>query len=198
LTTFVNKSLTLKQDRFMDQHKEFRLTYLTAAPHSFYSGIAWIASAALSEIFTNEYAILFFILSLSVTFPVGELLRKVFQSRNFISASNKLGQLFMFSAFTIPACYPLVYFLCKVKINYFFPAFSILVGAHYLIFVYAYDRKIFLVLAIAMIAQGVWSVHTLPLSFSIAGYIAGSMIFLTGVYNLIEARKELRSEAAII
>jgi hypothetical protein len=181
----------------MDQHKEFRLTYMAAAPHSFYTGIAWITSAVLSETVSKGSAILFFILSLSMTFPVGEWFRKFFQPVNFISDSNRLGQLFMLSAFTIPACYPLVYFLCKANLNYFFPAFSILVGAHYLIFVYAYGRKIFLLLAIAMIGQAVWWVYSTPLSFSIAGYVAGVMIFGTGLYNFYETSRELRSESTV-
>jgi hypothetical protein len=181
----------------MDQHKEYRLTYLAAAPHSIYTGFAWIVSASMADSISRGYSILFFIVALSFTFPAGELLRKILGGRNFISATNKLSKLFTLSAFTIPACYPLVYLLCKANINYFFPAFSILVGAHYLIFVYAYDRLAFGALAVALIAQAILSLYFLPISFSISGYIAGLMILASGVYNLRAVKKELHDEVVV-
>jgi hypothetical protein len=186
--------LPLREINPMDQFKEYRLTYLAAAPHSFYTAMAWITSAAIADNISIRYAIIFFIVALTFTFPAGELVRKVFQQRNFITAGNKLDKLFMLSAFTIPCCYPIIYFACKTNINYFFPSFSILIGAHYLIFVYAYDRLVFLLLAIVMITVALVSVYLFPNVFSVCGYFVGVSILLTGIYNFWSVKKELQTK----
>jgi hypothetical protein len=118
----------------MNYHKEFRQTYLGAAPHSIIVGSLWIISGIVSNYTSTITAILFFFFATAINFPIGELLRKAFKFPNIMSKENNLDKLFPLLSFTIPLSIPLVYMACQHNINLFFPAFAVLVGAHYLPF----------------------------------------------------------------
>jgi len=60
----------------MNNHKEFRQTYLGAAPHTITVGTIWIISGIVSNYVSTITAILFFFFATAINFPIGELFRK--------------------------------------------------------------------------------------------------------------------------
>lgn len=174
----------------MDFSTELRRTYWGAVPHTIFTAAVWIIASGLSFYSSKGQAIMFFIVAGSFTFPGGELIRKFMSTPNLISKENKLPQFFMLLAFTVPASYPLIYFACKANINYFFPAFTVLIGAHYLPFVYGYQMTSFSLLSIALVAQGTFIGYYYPESFALSGFCTGTTLLLFAALHYVMIKKE--------
>jgi hypothetical protein len=174
----------------MDFTTENRLTYLGASPHTLATGMIWIIASAVGQYYSKSQAILIFILAGTFVFPLGEIIRKLLKAPNLLSKENKLPQLFMLLAFTIPMSYPLIYLACKNDVNYFFPAFAILVGAHYLPFFYGYRMAAFIIMAFLLEIQAIICVLYFPGNFSISGYVTGFILLVFAFINYVRVKKE--------
>lgn len=174
----------------MDFSTELRRTYWGAVPHTIFTAAIWIAASCLSFYLSKSQVIVFFIVAGTFTFPGGELLRKFMSAPNLISKENRLPQFFTLLAFTVPASYPLIYFACKANINYFFPAFTILIGAHYLPFVYGYRMISFSVLSFFLVAQGTMIGYYLPDSFALSGFSTGITLLVFATIHYFIIKKE--------
>ncbi len=160
----------------MDFSTEMCKTYLTAVPHTLYTGLVWLTAGLLGDLISKPIAIVFFLLGCTFIFPLGELLRKLMRAPNMISKENKLPQLFTQLAFTIPMSYPLVYLACLLDIHFFFPAFSVLIGAHYLPFVYGYGKKTFALLGALIAIAGTLTIFFFKDFFSLSAYVTACLL----------------------
>ena len=184
-------SLASQKQIQMDFNTEFRRTYLGAAPHTLATGLIWLISAALGQWGTKTQSIIFFIAAGTFIFPFGELLRKLMQAPNLMSQENSLPRLFMLLAFTIPLSYPLIYLACKGNTNFFYPAFSVLVGAHYLPFIYGYRMPVFGIMSGLLVSQGLICSIYYPESFALSAIITGIILVFFGLVNYSRIKKEL-------
>ncbi|RIV21596.1 hypothetical protein DYU11_19545 [Fibrisoma montanum] len=175
----------------MDPHKEFRQTYLGAAPHTFVIGLIWVLSGLVSDNQSRTSGIVFIIVGGMFIFPLGELIRRfVLKAPTRLSPDNKLPLLFTLLAFTIPLSYPVVYMASKGNINWFFPSLAVLVGAHYLPFYWGYRMVTFLVLAVLIVAIGTVCALYASDSFSISAYLTGGSMLLFAVVNFVLVKNE--------
>lgn len=78
-----------------------------------------------------------------------------------LSANNPLNGLGMQVAFVLPLCLPLVAAATLYRASWFYPSFMVLLGAHYLPFVFLYGMPVFAVLAAALVTL-VWSSFASP------------------------------------
>jgi hypothetical protein len=179
----------------MDFHKELRRTYFGAAPHTLCVGLLWILSGVLSNFASKGFTILFFFFACGVNFPLGELLRKVLKIKDVLSKENNLPRLFTFLSFTIPLSIPVVYMACKFNINWFFPAFAVIVGAHYLPFIWAYRMPTFGILGGIVILIGIICALRFQESFPLAAYITGATMVLFGIVHYILISKEVKEDS---
>jgi hypothetical protein len=81
------------------------------------------------------------------TFPLTELFVRLGGVKGWISANNSLRKLGMQVAFVLPASMPLLVPVGLYRLNWFYPAITILLGAHYLPFVFLYGMRMFAALA---------------------------------------------------
>jgi hypothetical protein len=174
----------------MDFTTQLRRTYLGAAPHTFYTALIWLVGGIVGEFISTGWGILVFIIGASFTFPAGELIRRAMRVPNLMSKENQLGKLFTLSAFGIPLCYPLIYLVCKSNVNYFFPAFSILIGAHYLIFIYGYGMLTFGILSLLLVAQGTITSMYYQDQFAMSAYLTSLTLFVFGILHFKQVKKE--------
>ena len=81
-----------------------------------------------------------------------------------------MNQLATLTAFIVPLTLPLIGAASLYNINWFYPAFMLVVGAHYMPFIFLYGMWEFGVLAAALILGsvgiGMWSPH----SFALGGW----------------------------
>lgn len=76
-------------------------------------------------------------------------------------------------AFVLPLTLPLVFAATAYHQNWFYPAFMIALGAHYLPFVFLYGMWQFGALAALLVSSGVLIGMYLPSVFSLGGWLTG-------------------------
>lgn len=168
----------------MSHPTEMRVTYLGAFPHTVVAAVIWLASGILGQFTSTTGTILFFLVAGFFIFPLGEVIRKAMNIPNRLSEDNRLPMLFMWLAFTLPLSYPLIYLACRHEIRVFFSAFTILVGAHYLPFIYGYKMPSFGMLAITLVGIGTYFGLLHPEQFAIPALITGSVLLVFAFVHL--------------
>lgn len=179
-----------------DAQREVRLTFMGGFPGQVVSGAIWLASAALGHRGSTETAILVLVVGGAFIFPLTQLLLRVMGRPASLSPENPLGALAMQIAFTIPVSLPLIGAAATHRIDWFYPAFLIVVGAHYLPFVFLYGMWTFALLAAIMIGGGTWIGLTTPGGFSYGGWFGGAVLVAYAVLGLILSGREQRQRAA--
>lgn len=176
--------------------REVRLTFMGGFPGQVVSGVLWLASAALGTWGSTRSAIIVLAAGGAFIFPLTQLLLRAMGRRASLDPANPLGGLAMQIAFTIPVSLPLIGAATLHHLNWFYPAFLIVVGAHYLPFVFLYGMKTFAVLAALMIAGGAWIGLRMPASFGLGGWYGGGLLLAFAVLGLIASRGEERRTPA--
>jgi hypothetical protein len=179
----------------MDYSAELRKTYMGAFPHTLFTALVWIVSGVLGYFISKPQAIILFILAGTFVFPSGELIRKMMGVPNVLSKENKLPQLFTLLAITIPLSYPLIYLIIQNNINLFFSSFSILIGAHYLPFIYGYRMRSFGILTILLVLAGTYFALLLSDQFALPAIVTGTILLVFALihYKIINKQNyELR------
>lgn len=118
------------------------------------SGTLWLTSAGLAEWRGPRASIIMLVVDGFLIFPATELLIRVIGERARISAANALRSLGMQIAFVLPLSMPLLLPVGLYRLNWFYPAMTILLGAHYVPFVFLYAMRMFAVLAASSLAAG--------------------------------------------
>ena len=119
---------------------------------------------------------------------------KLLKYPNIMSKENNLDKLFPLLSFAIPLSIPIVYMACQHNINWFFPAFAVLIRGHYLPFSWAYQMRTFIILGIAIIVGGCISAYFYPDIFDLAAYLTGGLIVVFGVFHLFKVVNEIKKE----
>ena len=88
-------------------------------------------------------------------FPITQLLLRISGRRSSLSRENPLGHLAMQIAFTVPIGMLLLVPITQLNLNLFYPALLVIVGAHYLPFIFLYGMRIFGALAVILVGGGV-------------------------------------------
>ena len=84
----------------------------------------------------------------------------------------------MQAAFVLPASMPLVVPVSLYRLNWFYPAMMILLGAHYLPFMFLYGMRVFGLLATLLVGGGIAIALYLPLNFSIGAWYTGVILLV--------------------
>ena len=84
-------------------------------------------------------------------------------------------------AFVIPLCYPLIAAATIHNTNWFYPAFLVVVGAHYLPFIFLYGMWQFGILAVLLVGLGTAIGIYFPENFSLGGW-SGAVIYLLSAF----------------
>jgi hypothetical protein len=169
---------------------QMRITYLAAVPHTIFTAMVWVASGIISQLISKQAAIITFIAGGSVIFLGGELVKKLFYAPNLVRADNQLPKFFTLLAFTIPLSYPLIYLICRTNLDLFYPAFMILIGAHYLPFVYGYGMKTFGALSILLVSLGTWFSLFNTVSFSVPAYVTAFILLVFAILHYLQIKNQ--------
>ncbi|TMQ73932.1 MAG: hypothetical protein E6K81_02160 [Candidatus Eisenbacteria bacterium] len=179
-----------------DAQREVRSVYLGGSVGQFVSGALWLASAAIGTWGSRRSAILALVVGGMFIFPVTTLVLKAMGRRAALSRENPLGALATQIAFTVPLSLPLVGAAALHRIDWFYPATMIVVGAHYLPFTFLYGMGLFAVLAGVLISGGLCLGLYLHAGFTAGGWGTGLALCLFAVVCLIVGRRDAGPEAA--
>jgi hypothetical protein len=91
---------------------------------------------------------------------------------------HPLNALAMQIAFTLPMTFPLIYAATVHHLNWFYPAFMIALGAHYLPFAFLYGMPQFAALSVLLVAGGTALGVYAPGNFSLGGWFTAGLLFV--------------------
>ncbi len=176
-----------------DAQAEVSRVYLGGLVGQTVSGMLWLASAALATWRTPEAAILLLVFGGFLIYPVTSAALRICGRPAALSRDNPLRWMAMQVAFVLPLSMPLVAPVAMCRLNLFFPAMAILLGAHYLPFATLYGMRSFLALGAALVVCGIAVGLYLPgASFALAGWIAGVILLVFGFVQYAEWRHSTR------
>ena len=161
-----------------EAQREIRSVFFGGVVGQLIAGIIWALSAAVSTWGTARLgmAVLFFVSML--LFPLTQFILKLIRRPVKLSAENTLNQLAMQIAFTVPIGFLLVGAATLYRENWFYPASMVVVGAHYLPFIFLYGMPQFGILAGLLIAGGIGIGLYEPNVFSLGGWISAIVLII--------------------
>ena len=140
------------------------------------SGILWLISAALGTWVSTRLGIMSLFIGGMLIYPLTQLTLKLAGRPASLSSGNPLQQLAQQVAFIVPLCIPVIAAATLYNVNWYYPAFMVIVGAHYLPFVFLYGMRHYALLTALLIGGGVAIGYTMPDSFAVGGWVTGGLL----------------------
>lgn len=178
-----------------EAQREVRTVFIGGFWGQLVSSSIWLASAALGSWATPRAAILTLVIGGFFIFPAVQLLLRLTGGPASVARGNPLGSLGMQIAFTLPMSILLLIPVTEFRLNLFYPALLILLGAHYLPFTFLYGMRMFIPLCAVLVSSGVAIAHYFPGSFSLGGWIGGVVLFVFAWMGRNTVQKEARGKA---
>jgi Family of unknown function (DUF7010) len=172
-----------------DAQRESRTVYIGGFVGQLVSAMIWFASAAVATFVDPLTGFWTLAIGGAAIFPLTQALLRLSGRRTSLPPDNPLRYLAMQIAFTVPLVLPLAGAAALTKLGWFYPACLIIVGAHYLPFVFLYGMRTFAVLAAAMLCAGFAIGMTAPNQVVLGGWVGGIELFgfafiLLAVYGM--------------
>ena len=177
-----------------DAQREVRTVFIGGFWGQLVVSAMWLASAALGTWVTPRAAILALVASGFFIFPVTQLLLRLTGGPASVSRDNPLNNLAMQIAFALPMTMLLLVPVTAFRVNWFYPALMVLVGAHYLPFTFLYGMRMFIPLSAVLIGGGIVIALYFSGSFSLGGWISGVALFIFACIGRASVQSELRGE----
>jgi hypothetical protein len=159
------------------------------------SGLLWLASAALATWGSQRSAIAFLVIAGFFIFPLTKLGLRLIGHRSQVSADNPLNALGMQAAFVLPLSLLVVAGATLYRIEWFYPAFMIVLGAHYLPFVTLYGMRMFYALAGSLVGAGLVLALYLRMPFGTGAWLTGGILVVFAALGRLRVSGELDTSA---
>jgi hypothetical protein len=172
---------TIKQKIAMnvkDAQREVRSVYLGGFAGQLVSSAVWFLSATLATWSSPAAGIYALVVGGFLIFLLTQLLLRAIGRRASLNAQNPFKQLAMQIAFTLPLNLPLVAAATLHHFNWFYPAFMIALGTHYLPFIFLYGMWQFGGLAAILIGAGLMLGLYAQDTFSLGGWVTAVVLLL--------------------
>ncbi|HLJ94127.1 MAG TPA: hypothetical protein VKU02_13150 [Gemmataceae bacterium] len=164
-----------------DAQREVRAVFLRGSVGQLVSGAIWLLSAGLATWVGIREGIIALIVGGMFIYPLTQLVLWLLGGPCTLSPGNPLRQLAMQIAFIVPLTLPVVGGAALHNVNWFYPGCMIIVGAHYLPFMFLYGMWHFGVLAAALLGGGFLLGTRMPDEFVFGGWLAGAALVLFGI-----------------
>jgi hypothetical protein len=165
-----------------DAQREVRSVFFGGAIGQLVSGVLWAGSAALGTWGSKRQAILFLVFGGMFIYPAMQLVLRLMGRQASLAKENPLSGLAMQIAFTVPLSLPLIGAATMHNVAWFYPAFMVVVGAHYLPFIFLYGMWEYAVLAALLLGGGVALGMRMPHDFIIGGWYTAAVLLLFAGY----------------
>lgn len=119
------------------------------------SAMVWLSAAAMATWVSLAGAVVVLFLGGTLIFPLTWLSIRLTGRAASLPPGHPMAALAMQIAFTVPTGIVVVVALLADQDELFFPACMVIVGAHYLPFVFLYGMRMFAYLSVALVVPGV-------------------------------------------
>ncbi len=178
-----------------DAQREVRTVFIGGFWGQLVSSAIWLASAALGTWVSPRTAIFTIVVAGFFIFPATRMLVRLTGGPTYLTRGNPLWNLGWQIAFTLPLCMLLLVPVTEFRLNLFYPALMILLGAHYLPFTFLYGMRMFIPLCAILVSSGVVIAFHFSGSFSLGGWICGLVLFVFACIGRATVQQEARGRA---
>ena len=173
-----------------DAQRDVRTVFLGGFAGQLVSSCIWFVSAGLATWYSTRAAIVTLLIGGFFIFPLTQLLLRWMGRPFSLPKGHPMNALAMQIAFTLPLNMPLVGAAALYRPNWFYPALMIVLGSHYLPFVFLYGMRQFWVLAACLISAGVLIGLYVPWTFSLGGWLtAGTLLAFAWIGRSVAMRE---------
>jgi hypothetical protein len=165
-----------------EAQREMRAVFLNGAIGQIVSGAIWLVSAALSTAGNRRLGVLTLVIGGAFIFPITRLVLALMRRRSALGPANPLTGLAMEIAFIVPLTLPLVGGAALHNPSWFYPGCMIVVGAHYLPFIFLYGLWHFGVIAALLLGGGIALGLAAPHAFTTGGWLTGAALVAFGAW----------------
>ena len=170
-----------------DAQREIRTRYVGGFYGQLVAGLLWLVSAGLAAWVGPAPAITTTVVGGFFIYPLTELLVRTVGGAAPVSPDNALQRLGMQVALVLPMSMPLLVPVGYYRLNWFYPALMILVGAHYLPFVFLYGMRAFWALGSLLVGAGIVIALRWSSAFSTGAWLTGVALLVFAVVGRVVA-----------
>ena len=161
--------------------QDVQSTFLRGSVGQAVSGSIWLLSTILGTWVNERSAILVLVLAGILIFPLTQLTLRLLDRPGKLPKEHPMNQLAMQVAFIVPLSLPVIGAASLYNLNWFYPAFMLIVGTHYMPFIFLYGMWEFAVLSTLLIGGGVAIGMLLPDTFIVGGWFTAMILLLFAV-----------------
>jgi hypothetical protein len=172
-----------------DAQREVRTVYIGGFVGQIVSAMIWFVSASLATFVDPKTGYWALAIGGAAIFPLTQAFLRLAGRRPSIDPQNPLRYLALQVAITVPIVLPLAGAAALHRLGWFYPASLIIVGAHYLPFVFLYGMRTFAALAVTLIVAG-FAIGILSPSTPAFGGWVGGFALLTFAFALLAAYRK--------
>jgi hypothetical protein len=172
-----------------EAQQEVRDTFAGGAVGQAVSGLLWLISAALATFVSQRTGIIALIGMGFFIFPLTQLALRLLGRKAGLSKANPFTGLAMQTAFIIPLTIPVVGAAALYNANWFYPAFMIVLGTHYMPFMTLYGMWQYGILAAVLIFGGLAIALWIPgTGFALGGWFTAAVLFVFALVVALSRR----------
>jgi len=158
--------------------QDVQRTFMRGSVGQAVSGFIWLVSATLGTWVSERNAIILLVLGGMSIFPLTQLTFRLLGRSAGLPKGHPMNQLAMQVAFIVPLNLPVIGAATLHNINWFYPAFMLIVGTHYMPFIFLYGMREFAILSVLLIGGGVTIGILLPGTFIAGGWFTAVILLL--------------------
>lgn len=156
---------------------DVRETFLGGFAGQLVSAVLWGTSAAACTWHSFHLAEVVLVFGGVLIFPLTQLLLRSMGHAYALPKGHPMNALGIQVAFTLPLTLPVIIGIAALRPAWFYPAFMIVLGAHYLPFVFMYGMWQFAALCGALVASGVVIAMYVPKPVSLGAWLTAALLF---------------------
>ena len=175
-----------------DAQRDVRFAFMGGAVGQTVAGVLWLGSAALGTWRDYASAMLLLFIGGFFIFPLTRLGLWFLGRRGKMHPDNPFAELGWQVPIVLPLCLPLVGAATLHRTEWFYPAFMIALGAHYLPFAFLYGMRMFIPLAGVLVLAGFIVGRYEIGGFALGAWMTGPLLIGFGLLGLLQVRREAR------
>lgn len=168
-----------------EAQQEVRRVFYGGAIGQLVTGIIWLVSAVLGTFSTESAGALSLFFGGMFIFPLTQLILRLLGKPSALDKKNPLGNFPIQTVIAMFATYPLIYMAISKNMHWFYPAFMLAVGGHYVMFILLYGMRQYGFLAGALILGGL-ALFFFPVDFfALGGWITAVILIAFAVFIFV-------------
>jgi hypothetical protein len=167
---------------------DVRTTFLGGFAGQLVAAVLWGTSAAACTWYSLYMGRMILVLGGILIFPLTQLLLRGLGNASALPKGHPMNALGIQVAFTLPLLLPVVIGIAALRPAWFYPAFMIILGAHYLPFVFLYGMWQFAGLCAILVTTGVVIAMYLPTPISLGAWFTAAILLVFAFVGRSAAR----------